>query len=88
MKHHMSNTPARSSWKLPKAFMPYVFAFYMAGIMALLMCAVIVGANAGLGPRYLAQVLEAYTLAMPVAFVCVIFVRPLVARLVLHTVRT
>ncbi|MCX7277861.1 MAG: DUF2798 domain-containing protein [Burkholderiales bacterium] len=87
----MSKSPpsvARSSWKLPKPLMPYVFAFYMAAIMALLMCAVIVAANSGIGPRYLAQVLEAYTLAMPLAFVCVIIVRPLVARLVHHTVQT
>lgn len=79
--------PARTSWKFPRRLTPYVFAFYMAGIMALLMCAVIVAANSGLGPRYLAQVLEAYALAMPVAFVCVIFVRPLVVRLVACTVR-
>ncbi|MEO5795656.1 MAG: DUF2798 domain-containing protein [Rhodoferax sp.] len=82
-----SSATARTSWKLPRPLTPYVFAFYMAGIMALLMCAVIVAANSGLGPRYLAQVLEAYALAMPVAFVCVIFVRPLVARLVACTVR-
>jgi hypothetical protein len=31
---------------------------------------------------------HSYSLAMPLAFVCVILVRPLVARLVLHTVQT
>ena len=55
--------------------MPYVFAFYMATIMAFLMCAVIVGVQAGIGPGYLPSVLKVYALAMPVAFCCVVFVR-------------
>ena len=74
------------SRKLPKRLTPYVFAFYMSGIMALLMCSVIVGSR-GIGKNYLADVLQAYLLAMPVAFVCVILVRPVVLRLVAATVR-
>ncbi|MFN9472199.1 DUF2798 domain-containing protein [Acidovorax sp.] len=81
-------TPVRPPfWKLPQRFMPVVFAFYMAGIMAFLMCAVIVGAGTGLASGYLGRVLSAYALAMPVAFVCVLFVRPVVLRLTLATLR-
>lgn len=74
------------SRKLPKGLTPYVFAFYMSGIMALLMCSVIVGSR-GIGKNYLGDVFHAYLLAMPVAFVCVILVRPVVLRLVAATVR-
>jgi hypothetical protein len=79
-----SSQPTRR--KLPRRFMPYVFAFYMATIMAFLMCAVIVGVQAGIGPGYLASVLKVYALAMPVAFCCVVIVRPFVLRLVALTV--
>ncbi|MDR0203010.1 MAG: DUF2798 domain-containing protein [Delftia acidovorans] len=72
--------------KLHRRFAPVVFAFYMAGIMAFLMCCVIVGANSGLGAEYLGRVIQAYALAMPVAFVCVMLVRPVVGRLVAATV--
>lgn len=75
-------------WRLPKRFAPYVFAFYMAAIMAFLMCAVIVGSRGPLDAGYIGRVLEAYTLAMPTAFVLVILVRPLVLRLVAATVQS
>jgi len=50
------------------------------------MCFVITAANAGVNPQYLNNVLKAYQLAMPVAFVCVLMVRPVVLRLVALTV--
>lgn len=65
---------------------PYVFAFYMSSIMAMLMCFVITAANSGVGEHYLSNVLKAYQLAMPVAFACVLMVRPLVIKLVSLTV--
>lgn len=58
----------------------------MAGIMAFLMCLVITAANGGVGPGYLKAVLGAYALAMPVAFLCVLIVRPVVVRLVTLTI--
>lgn len=64
-----------------------VFAFFMAGIMAFLMSMVIVAANSGLGLGYAQRVLHAYQLAMPVAFVCVMLVRPVVVKLVALSVR-
>lgn len=82
----MHTSHPKRSRKLPKRLTPYVFAFYMSAIMALLMCSVIVGSR-GFGNHYLADVLQAYLLAMPVAFVCVILVRPIVMRLVAATVR-
>ncbi|RYF08037.1 MAG: DUF2798 domain-containing protein [Comamonadaceae bacterium] len=72
--------------KLHRRFAPVVFAFYMAGIMAFLMCCVIVGAQSGFGESYLQRVLHAYALAMPVAFGCVMLVRPVVGRMVAATV--
>lgn len=75
------------SWKLEPRYTPVAFAFFMSAIMALLMCAVIVGANSGIDAGLPARVLHAYTLAMPVAFVCVLMVRPLVLKLVALTVR-
>jgi hypothetical protein len=80
--------PARRSRKLPKRYAPVAFAFFMAGIMALLMCCVIVAADTGFGPGYLRRVLGSYALAMPVAFCCVMGVRPLVLRLVAATVQS
>ncbi|HDS1791241.1 DUF2798 domain-containing protein [Pseudomonas putida] len=83
----MSNLPrSRSRRKLHPVATPYVFALYMSSIMALLMCFVITAANAGFTPEYLGNVLKAYQLAMPVAFVCVLVVRPVVVRLVAITV--
>ncbi|HSI46390.1 MAG TPA: DUF2798 domain-containing protein [Methylophilus sp.] len=71
-----------SKRRIPKRFTPYVFAFFMAGIMAFLMSMVIVAANSGLHSGYVVQVLHAYALAMPVAFFCVLIVRPIVMHLV------
>lgn len=83
----MSNlSHTRSRRKLGPRAKPYVFAFYMSSIMALLMCFVITAANAGVNPAYLGNVLKAYQLAMPVAFVCVLMVRPVVLKLVAITV--
>jgi hypothetical protein len=68
--------------KISKHYTPYAFAFFMAGIMAFLMSMVIVAANSGLSIGYINRVIHAYTLAMPVAFVCVLIVRPIVVKLV------
>jgi len=67
--------------KIPHRYTGYVFAFFMATIMALLMCTIIVAANSGIGVGYLQRVIHAYTLAMPSAFVCILFVRPIVVKL-------
>ncbi|BBH47582.1 DUF2798 domain-containing protein [Pseudomonas sp. KU43P] len=81
---NLSHSPSRR--KLRHSATPYVFAFYMSSIMALLMCFVITAANAGVDAHYLSNVIKAYQLAMPVAFVCVLMVRPVVVRLVALTV--
>lgn len=81
-----SSASSTSGRKLHKRYTPFVFAFYMAGIMAFLMCCTIVASNSGFGAGYLQRVLSAYALAMPVAFCCVVMVRPLVLRLVALTV--
>ncbi|QXH57944.1 DUF2798 domain-containing protein [Pseudomonas maumuensis] len=72
--------------KLHRSTAPYVFAFYMSAIMALLMCLVITAANGGIDENYLKNVIKAYQLAMPVGFVCVLIVRPMVIHLVTLTV--
>lgn len=75
------------SKKLPAKFTPIVFAFYMSAIMAFLMSLIIVAANSGIADHYLAQVIHAYSVAMPSAFFCILLVRPLVMQLVKHTVK-
>ncbi len=77
---------ARPRRKLHHRLTPVVFAFYMAAIMALLMCCVIVAANSGVDATYPLRVLRAYAVAMPAAFCCVLLVRPLVMRMVAATV--
>lgn len=65
---------------------PYVFAFFMSSIMAMLMCIVITAANSNIDGQFVRRVLSSYSLAMPIAFFCVLLVRPLVMRLVALTV--
>jgi hypothetical protein len=72
--------------RLPARITPYIFALYMATIMAFLMCLVITLAEFGFDGHYLENVMNAYRVAMPAAFVCVLVVRPIVARLVAWTV--
>lgn len=81
----MSTTVSRR-YRLPARITPYVFALYMATIMAFLMCLVITLAEFGFDGDYLEKVMNAYRVAMPAAFVCVLVVRPIVARLVAWTV--
>lgn len=73
--------------KLPARYTPVVFAFFMSAIMALLMCLVITAASIGLHDDYFVKVMHAYALAMPVAFICVLAVRPIVIKLVALCVR-
>lgn len=75
-------------YKLPKRFTPIVFAFYMSAMMALLMCIVIVAINTGISGNYFHRVLKAYALAMPIAFLVLQVVRPVVLKLVEATVST
>ena len=72
--------------KLSSRATPYVFALYMATIMAFLMSLVITAANSGIDNDYLSNALHAYKLAMPVAFLCILVVRPIVIKLVTLTV--
>ena len=74
--------------RLPARYTPIVFAFFMSAIMALLMCFVITAASNSLNSDYLPKVMHAYTLAMPVAFVCILIVRPVVVKLVGLCVRS
>lgn len=75
-------------FKLPRKFTPVVFAFYMSAIMALIMCLIIVGVNTGVNGNYFLRVLKAYELAMPMAFLILQMVKPLVLALVEITVQT
>jgi hypothetical protein len=81
-----ATTQKNTRRRLPKHATPYVFALYMATIMAFLMCMVITWAEFGMDDHYIENVMNAYRAAMPSAFVCVLIVRPMVARLVAWTV--
>ena len=72
--------------RLPVRSAPYIFALYMSTIMAFLMSLVITFAEFGMGPHYMANVMNAYQVAMPAAFFCILIVRPVVLRLVGLTV--
>lgn len=72
--------------KIPRRFTPLVFSFYMASIMAALMCTTLVALNTGVSGGFWGRVLEAYCVGMPVAFCCVLLVRPVVMKLVGWTV--
>lgn len=76
----------RRSRRLPKYLTPYVFALYMAPVMSFLMCLVITIAEFGITDHYFANVINAYRVAMPAAFACILVVRPIVAKLVALTV--
>ena len=54
--------------------------------MGLLMCSTIVAVSTGFSAGYPARVIKAYSLAMPIAFCCVLLLRPLVTKLVAATV--
>ena len=73
--------------RLPVRSASYIFALYMATIMAFLMSLVITFAEFGMGPHYMANVMNAYQVAMPAAFFCILVVRPVVIRLVGLTVQ-
>jgi hypothetical protein len=81
-----AGTSPTRRFRFPSPVAPYVFALYMATIMAFLMCLVITGAEFGFDSHYMENVKNAYRVAMPSAFVCVLIVRPIVARLVGWTV--
>jgi len=83
----MTRSRPKGLKKLPPACAPVVFAFYMSAIMAGLMCTVIVGVGTRWAPGLAVKVVEAYLLAMPTAFVCVLAVKPVVLTLVRWTVR-
>jgi hypothetical protein len=74
------------TFRIPKQATVYVFALYMATIMAFLMSLVITLAEFGVNGHYMENVMNAYRVAMPSAFVCILIVRPMVARLVAWTV--
>ena len=76
--------PASTRLKLHRRYASFVFAFYMAVIMAFLMCCTIVAVHRGLDPGYWLHVMNVYMVAMPVAFCCVVLVRPLVRPLVMR----
>ena len=81
-----SNTLLSGRPRLSARTSAYVFACYMSAIMAFLMSLVITAANTGIDADYLSNTLHAYRLAMPVAFLCILVVRPIVVRLVALTV--
>ncbi|MGD9730254.1 MAG: DUF2798 domain-containing protein [Hydrogenophaga sp.] len=72
--------------KLPNKCSSLAFAFYMATIIAFMMCVLLTAINTGVDGHFLRRVLGTYVVAMPVAFACVVLVRPLVLFLVAMTV--
>lgn len=67
--------------KLPYRCTPFAFAFYMASMMGLLMCAAIVAIQTNLQSGYVNRVLHTYVFVVPIAFFCILLVKPLVMKL-------
>lgn len=78
----VQKSSATFSLKLPPRLTPYVFALYMATIMAFLMCSIITWVQFGWSGHYMDKVLNAYQVAMPAAFFCILMTRPVVMRMV------
>lgn len=72
---------------IPAKYTAYVFAFFMSGMMAFLMSAVLVAFNTGFGEGYILRVIKAYILSFPIAFCCVMIVRPVVMKLVAYVIK-
>ncbi|AKG07993.1 hypothetical protein AAX05_04010 [Moraxella bovoculi] len=66
-------------------FSSVIFALYMAAIMAFIMSLVSVAMNTGIDDNYLIRVFWAYIKTMPITFVCILSLRPLVVRLTERT---
>lgn len=73
---------------IPARFAMVMFSFYMAAIMAFLMSICLVAINTGMNDGFIWRVIKSYGVAMPIAFCCVLLVRPLVVKLVSWTVKT
>lgn len=64
-----------------------IFAFYMSGMMSLLMSGVITAINTGVAGPFLHRWLAAWLVAWVVAFPLVVFIAPLAGRLTEATLR-
>ena len=78
----------RSFAFIPARFTHFAFAFYMSAIMAFLMTIILVLINTGYDSAFWIRAFQSYIIAWPIAFFCVIFVRPLVMRLLSLTVKS
>lgn len=72
---------------IPARFLNIAFAFYMAGIMAFLMSICLVLVNTGWQGDVIGRIFKSYIVAMPIAFISVMFVRPVVVKLIALTVK-
>ncbi|WP_027485922.1 DUF2798 domain-containing protein [Allorhizobium undicola] len=72
---------ARRRYKLHHRTGPLVSAFFTANIMALIMCAGIAAVSGGLTYDLMHRTWNSWQTAMPMAFLAVLIVRPIVTRL-------
>ena len=72
--------------KLPKKYAGVPFSFYASAIMVLIMSAVLVALNTGLGAGFGLRLAKSYAIAWPVAFTSLLVIRPLVVRMVAASV--
>ena len=63
-----------------------LFSFYASAIMVLIMSAVLVALNTGLGAGFGLRLVKSYMIAWPVAFTSLLAIRPLVVRMVAASV--
>ncbi|MCM2291881.1 DUF2798 domain-containing protein [Allorhizobium sp. BGMRC 0089] len=82
----MTESPEQSSraqrrYKLHHKSSPVVSAFLTAFLMAWIMCAAIASVNGGITEDLALRIWRSWQTAMPMAFLAVFMVRPIVARL-------
>ena len=72
--------------KLPKKYAGVLFSLYASAVMVLIVSAVLVALNTGIGADYPLRLLKAYLITWPVAFASLLLVRPLVVKWVAASV--
>ena len=73
---------------MPARFAPILFAFFLSGIMSLVVCSVATLRAMGLVDGFLAQVTSSWLFSWAVAFPVVMVVAPFVRKLVGRIVKT
>jgi Protein of unknown function (DUF2798) len=68
--------------KINAKYSDLLFAFFMSLLMAFLMSGVLTAIHLGFTPRFIAQWLHSFVLALPIAFPSILVIAPVVRKIV------